>query len=386
MKELFDTAVIAPEPPLRPGFVEETLTRARRSRRWRRARAAIAAATCVLLVAAAVLWVRPLPRAAIPAQPWPSGPSLPDTFPPFNRLTASVEDSPPGPAIALYQHGFAEAQHGFSEATVGLPEVQFVVAGAARDVYRQIDQVGPGADHLLSPDGRRVLLHASLARELTLVDLVTGATLRLPTVEWQGNVAADIALLAWSGDGRFVAYSVPADRSVHNPVPDPPNGHLAVVELDNDRTRVYPDLGLVSAASFGPTGELALQIGETVVVTTVDGYRVREIPVPLGHTLVPEVAWSPDGALLATNGPGGGSLAFIDATSSGRRVPRPASGERCSAGARRRVCWCSSADGITAPTAPAAPSRSCPSPPASAPHARLKLAVPPQTKHASPER
>ncbi|WP_107774289.1 hypothetical protein [Nocardioides sediminis] len=71
----------------------------------------------------------------------------------YSHLTGNVSDSPPGPAVALYQHGFGVELLDFPQA---------VVLSASGDTYRRVDAAegragpetqGDPAPMLLSPDG-----------------------------------------------------------------------------------------------------------------------------------------------------------------------------------------------------------------------------------------
>jgi hypothetical protein len=319
MRELFDSAVIEPEPPLRAGYAEETLHLARRSARRRHAAATLVVAACVVLVAVTVGWARPTRPAVGPATPPSTPASVPDRLPAYSPVTGSVSDSPPGRVIALYSYGWSEPAWPF-------PNALNMVAGADADAYRHVDGFEAGASHLLAPDGTRLVAHAPFRRELTLVDLTSGHRRAVPTVVWQ-NPFVDLDLLAWSPDGRYIAYAVPSGDG-RAQVRDRPVKHLVVLDLTTAVSTAHPAMGPVWSASFGPSSrELAVQLVGEVWITTVDGQLVRPVPLPLGRDLVPEVAWSPDGELLATTGPGGGSLEFLDATGSGRAVPAPVSGD-----------------------------------------------------------
>ena len=319
MRELFDSAVVVPEPPLRAGYVEETLALARRSVRSRHTAAALMVAACVLLVAVTVGWAWPTRPAVGPATPPSTPASVPDRFPAYSQVTGSVSDSPPGRAIALYVYGWSEPSWPF-------PPALKMVAGADADAYRHVDGLDAGSSHLLAPDGTTVVAHAPFSQELTLVDLTSGERRAVPTVGWHSRYA-DLDLLAWSPNGRYIAYAVPSGDG-RAQVRDRPVKHLVVLDLTTAVSAPHVGIGPVWSASFGPSSqELAVQLGSEVWITTVDGQRVRPVPLPLGHDLVPEVAWSPDGELLATTGPGGGSLEFLDATGGGRAVPAPVSGD-----------------------------------------------------------
>jgi hypothetical protein len=312
-----------PEPAPPPGYVEATLVRARRSVRRRRAAGAAVAALAVLAAVVVVPW----PGRVLDAAPAaPTGPTLPAEFAAYSALTSAVPDSPPGRAIALYEFGSSEL----------FTSWQTLVAGADRDTYRRVDvgvreQFDPTGTRLLSPDGTRVLLY-DYPSTFVLLDLTTGATTRMAGLDWTGDVEVSIRLLAWSPDGRTVAYGVPVplpgDDAASSYFAGRPALDLVLLDLrDGSSTRV-PGSGPVWAAAYSPDGRtLALQRGPGHAwLATPEGTRLRELDLNGDHDLAPGVAFSPDGALLATLSPAepdGPALGFVDATGGGRAVPRP---------------------------------------------------------------
>jgi hypothetical protein len=152
-------------------------------------------------------------------------PSLPAQFADFSRFTSRAVDRPAGRAIALYEYGSSEL----------FVSWQTLVVGADQDTYRRLDmETDPAPPVKLSPDGRFVMyFHASRGTdEFTLLDLTTGQTSIRHSVEWVSNVGASIDMLAWSPDGRYLAYAVPAPpparhrgQLVPERCPDPEPGH-----------------------------------------------------------------------------------------------------------------------------------------------------------------
>jgi hypothetical protein len=322
VRTVFANVDMASEPPLPAGYLDQTLARARRAVRRRRL-AGLGAGTVavvLLVVAVALLPFPTLPRSQVGR---PDGPSLPDRFAPYSPLTASVRTSPPGRAIALYEYGSSEL----------FTSWQLLVAGADRDTYRRVE-FDPMAPRLLAPDGSRVLFYAE-PRTFHLVDLTSGTTTTLASVEWASNVGAGLQLLAWSPDGRYVAYAVPAPspgdgRAENSFLGERPIMDLALLDLTSGATTRVAGFQPVWAAAFAPDGRtLAVQTGPGKAwITTVDGHRVRSLDL-IGGDLAHGIAWSPDGALLATAPYGGGTneapgdgVTFIDASGTGAATPR----------------------------------------------------------------
>lgn len=272
---------------------------------------ALAALAAAVLLLAWPVWFPVAPAAA-------SGRvSLPARFAPYARLTAGVRTSPAGRAIALYESGSSEL----------FTTWQTLVAGADRDTYRTVSSGGdPAPDVRLSPDGEQVLFHRDGAGTdaFTLLDLTTGGTRVLHSVPWHSNVAG-LDVLAWSPDGRYVAYAVPAPPPADGTAAGSffdgrPIRQLAILDVVRDSSTRYGAIGPVWGAAFAPDGRtLAVQLGHQAWIIGSDGRRLRQVPLPTGADLVPNTAWSPDGALLAVTD--GGGIGFVDATGTGRRVP-----------------------------------------------------------------
>jgi WD40 repeat protein len=273
----------------------------------------------LLIVAALVATLLLLPWqgvtswGAMPVDPADARPSLPTEFAGLSRFTTSASSSPPGRAIAVYELGSSEL----------FTTWQTLVAGADRDTYRRLDAAeqrgsGSGDDNLLlSPDGRRVLIY-DLTTHLYLVDLATGTGRALPTVDWTSRYGQPLRLLAWSPDGRFVAYAVPSNgETATSPASD-----LAILDVERGTSVRYPDLTPLVAASFAPDSRrLAVQLDRAGWVVTVDGQRERRFDLPYNADLLSNVAWSPDGTRLAGREYNGNSIAgtvVFDATVSVR--------------------------------------------------------------------
>ncbi len=148
-------------------------------------------------------WVPPA-RWLGPADAGPGAATLPPRFADYSYLTGSVSASPPGRAIAVYQHGFGVEFMDFPQA---------VVAGADGDVYRRLDVAerraggetqGDPAVMQLSPDGTRVAVGdwATSAPDIAVVDLTTGDSRALPVPGGRSAIP-----LAWSPDSTLLAPS-----------------------------------------------------------------------------------------------------------------------------------------------------------------------------------
>jgi len=280
-----------------------------------------------------VLAVAFLPEDA--AQP-PSGPAtIPDRMASYSYLTGSVSSSPPGRAVALFQHGFGVEFLDFPQA---------VVVGADGDVYRRLDEAehrggsesqGDPAPMLLSPQGTHVAVgdHDTGGADLAVVDLRTGHSTVHPL-----PAGRSIVPLAWSPDGKQVAYQFSAEPT--NPHGGfPITGDVGLLDVQTGIAEALPGASDVKSAAFSPDGtELALQhglVGGTLEVVSLVGVSPRIVQAPGGELDGP-AAWSPDGLLLATTRldcgwypelgacvGGAPEISFVDATGQGRRVPDP---------------------------------------------------------------
>jgi hypothetical protein len=293
VRELFATLPDDP-PPLPPGYLDTVLTRGRRS--VRRQRIGIASVWAVVVLLLAVLVVPGVPLPVQPAAP-PATPSLPNSFAGYSILTSTVTKAPPGRAMALYGYGNGEMFNMF----------QSLVVGADGDTYRRVDAMEerdrPSA--LLAPDGTRVLLadDRGATADLILVELTTGERRSIPLGDPVG-----VRLLAWSPDGRHVAYSAApltdsGEFGTVNVVEAEVarTGALRLLDLSTGRSTEVPAIKPAWTAAFAPDSRrLAVQVGQQAHLIDLAGRATGSIDVPAGRELAAEVGWSPDGRFLAT--------------------------------------------------------------------------------------
>ena len=281
---------------------------------------------------AALVFALTAPHESAPAEPGEA--AVPRQMAGYSHLTGNVSDSPPGPAMALFQHGWGVEFLDFPQA---------VVLGWGGAVYRRVDAAedragdetqGDPAPMLLSPDGMKVAVgdHDMDTPEVVVVDLRTGSTTSHPLPRGRSVVP-----VAWSSDGRTLAHLL-------SPAPTNPysgeriTGEVGLLDLSDDTTVVLPD-GEATAVAFSPDGsQLALEQtgtnGEQLSVVDLASGARRGLET--GGLLAGPAAWSPDGRLLAvtTVRPSGApagvpdpgtptGLAFVDLPGKDGDVPAP---------------------------------------------------------------
>lgn len=287
------------------------------------------------------------------------GAAVPGLLAGYSLLTGDVSASPPGPAVALYQHGYGVELLDFPQA---------VVLGAGGDAYRRVDAAedragpetqGDPAPMLLSPDGTRVAVgdHDTDDPDVVVVDLLTGDTTTHPLPSGRS-----VLPVAWSRDGTTLAHLL-------SPAPTDPYtgeriaGQVGLLDLDDDTAVVLPDTD-VTAVAFSPDGtELAVEQADTdsvaeARVRVVDLASGAERDLAVDGVLAGPAAWSPDGRLLATTtlepsgapvgvpDPGAPSgLAFVDPTGEDGEVPPPL--ELPLAGPGRVLGWTGAGEVVT---------------------------------------
>jgi hypothetical protein len=142
-------------------------------------------------------------------------------------------------------------------------------------------------------------------------------------------------MLAWSPDGRYVAYAVPAVRPVERTAAYQdglPIRQLAILDVTNDTTARYPDISPLYQAAFAPDStQLAVMSGVDSMVVSVHGQRLTSWTPPPGVSPQSGLAWSPDGAMLAMvisptmrsdcSTVRDAGIRFLDMTGTGRPVP-----------------------------------------------------------------
>ena len=243
--------------------------------------------------------------------------ALPDRLAAYSHLTGDVSNSPPGRALALYQHGFGVELGDFPQA---------VVLAADDDVYRRLDaaedrsgpesQGDPGPMRL-SPDGRWVALgdHDMPEASLDLVDLSTG-----DVIEHELPESRSVLPVTWSADGSQIAY-VSGDQPTNPYSPASPIGDLFVLDLESGDAEPVPGGEGTGRAAFSPDGtQLAVQQSEgseDLAIVDLASSTVRALPH--AGTLAGPNAWSPDGRLLAVARES--SIGFLDVAGSRPSTP-----------------------------------------------------------------
>ena len=231
----------------------------------------------------------------------PGGAAVPERLADYSYVTGKVSDSAPGPAVALFQHGWGVEFLDFPQA---------VVLGAGGDLYRRVDAAedragaasqGDPAPMLLSPDGTKVAVgdHDTQEPDVVVVDLITGETTTHPL-----PTGRSVLPVAWTRDGTRLAH-------VLSPEPTNPysgeriTGEVGVLDLADDTTDVLPDDDVIAVA-FSPDGtELALDragsyLAERRTLSVVDLASGGSRDLEVDGVLAGPAAWSPDGRLIAT--------------------------------------------------------------------------------------
>ncbi|GAA1642703.1 hypothetical protein GCM10009790_25290 [Georgenia ruanii] len=263
----------------------------------------------VLAVALAVAF---LPGKA-PASAGGRPASVPARLADYSYLTGDVSASPPGRAVALYQHGFGVEFMDFPQA---------VMLGADGDVYRRVgvaearggpETQGDAAPMLLSPDGTRIAVgdYASSAPDVAVLDPTSGRVKVHPVPGGRSAIP-----LAWSPDSTLLAYLTTAEPS--NPYTGTAiTGDVGVLDARAGTASILPGPPDVRAVAFSPDGtQMAIHRiepdgtaedwgiprlgGGTVDIVALDGTVRRQIELPSDRYLSGPAAWSPDGTLLAT--------------------------------------------------------------------------------------
>jgi hypothetical protein len=289
----------------------------------------------------------------------PGAAAVPQRLAAYSHLTGSVSASPPGAAVALFQHGWGVELFDHPQA---------VVLGAGGDVYRRVDVAedragaetqGDPAPMLLSPDGTKVAVgdHDTQDPDVVVVDLLTGDTTTHPL-----PTGRSVLPVAWSRDGRTLAHLL-------SPAPTDPYtgeriaGQVGLLDLDDDTTTMLPDTD-VTAVAFSPDGaELAVEQAGTDRVAdarlrVVDPASGAERDLEADGVLAGPAAWSPDGRLIATTTLGSSGapvgvpdpgvptgLAFVDPSGRDGEVPAPQ--ELPLAGPGRVLGWTGASEVVT---------------------------------------
>ncbi|MFC7546015.1 hypothetical protein [Plantactinospora sp. GCM10030261] len=270
---------------------ERALATARRTRR-RLTAASLAAVAGLALLGTTLPAIRPAsidPAAASEA-------ALPDRIGPPALGSLHATDRPRlGPASVIFS-----GTHPRLRFLSLLDNADFGVVGATSDRYRlsgaNVPEPVAGEGVILSPDGRWIASPGH-GEGIELVDLDTGRTRALDSGV-AGSVGA--SPLGWAPDGArlVVLATVPVDAARSGfrdalSLVSPDGGQPVRLAVD------VPSRALDISAAFAPDGgRLAVQVGETVTITDVDGARLASFRLPAETALAGKGAWTADGSAL----------------------------------------------------------------------------------------
>ncbi|WP_022923864.1 hypothetical protein [Serinicoccus marinus] len=268
-------------------------------------------------VVAALLLVLPLLLSG--PTPSPSGgaaPStLPDPFPAYAHLPATVERSPAGPALMGFTHGYGVEFMDYPQAiAVGADGGTYRRLDTADDASVRSDQGDPGP-MLLSPDGRSVAVGGrGNDGYLATVSLEDGSVRTWPLPDGRSTTP-----LAWSGDGRSVFVGLVEDDTHRYSYLDgaPPRVVYDVRRADLDApegtepVRLPEVAATTGIAPLPQDGGLLVSTGDGAELRSADGMQVVATGLDLGLDLGP-TAVSPDGRRVVTGGAGSVQVSTLD--------------------------------------------------------------------------
>lgn len=265
-----------------------------------------------LLVAAAVtlvLLLLPLHVAERDRSPAATGTHavLPDPFPAYAHVPATVERLPAGPASMVFTHG---------SGVEFLDHPQAIALGADGTSYRRLDTAddasvpsdqGDPGPILLSPDGRTVAVGGRGGEgDLFTVSLEDGSVRTWPLPEGRSSVP-----LGWSADSQSVFVGLV--EGVYDRYAGLSSASLLAVDdvrrvdlsaAEGTGPTPLPDVSSVTGVAPLPDGEGVLVAGTAgTELRSPDGMRVVAKDLDLGPDLGP-AAVSPDGRSVVTGSRG----------------------------------------------------------------------------------